>query len=350
MWYNILEKRECDGKNEKMRMEKKQIIFFFVKMVLFIAIFMDLFSAAEKVFLAKDINMYVYNNFVRQPENSIDILIMGSSHSMDGIEAREVDRILTERYGIKSKTFNMSVTGMRLEQIGYRWKEALKTQKPSVLVIETFSLAPQSTGTNEIINRWALDYIPLSIEKVKYIEKKIGEDLRTSFLVPFIKYHSRWGELTEEDWEILSRKKTRVKSQGYGFTASDKPGFEGIADDYFEQDFSAITEKNVLTQAYQEELAEIIESCREINCKILFLCIPYKVQAGVYASELVKYNNYLEQEYVNNEDIYMYDMQKNTEFLQWGYEHMSDEGHVGNLGREVINRELADRIKEIWGE
>ena len=166
-----------------MRTEKKQIAFFLVKMLFFVAIFIGLFTVVNKVFLIKNENLYNYINFSNQPEDSVDILVMGSSHSMDGIDAQELDAILLEEYGIIAKSFNMSVTGMRLEQIGYRFKEALKTQEPSVLVIETFSCVPQSTGTNETINRWALDYVPLSREKVQYIGEEIEGKLQTSFLI-----------------------------------------------------------------------------------------------------------------------------------------------------------------------
>lgn len=336
--------------NRDMKTEKKQITIFLLKMWIFIVIFIGLFAVVNKVFLVKSENVYNYINFSNQPENSIDILVLGSSHSMDGIDAKELDLILLEEYGIVAKSFNMSITGMRLEQIGYRFKEALKTQKPSVLIIETFSCAPQSTGTNESINRWALDYVPLSKEKVQYIREDIEDNLKTSFGVPFIKYHSRWRELTKEDWEILSWEKTWNRSVNQGFIAPDKPNFEGTADDYFEQDFALITEENVLPENYQEDIKEIIETCNEIGCKILFLSIPYKVQADFRAEELVKYNNYLEKQYVDNQNVYMYDMQKSVQSLQWGYEHMTDEGHVNNLGRAVVNEKLAGEIYKIWEE
>ena len=329
---------------------KKELAFFYIKILIFIVIFVGLFAVVNKVFLVKSENVYNYVNFIKQPENSIDILVLGSSHSMDGIDAKQLDSILLEKYGITAKTFNMSVTGMRLEQIGYRFKEALKTQTPSVLVIETFSCAPQSTGSNESINRWALDYVPLTREKVQYIREEIDDNLKTSFVVPFIKYHSRWRELTREDWEILSWEETWNKSVNQGLVAPDKPDFEGTIDDYFEQDFTLITEAKVLPENYQDDMQEIIEACNEIGCKILFLSIPYKVQADFRAEELVKYNNYLEKVYVDNQNVYMYDMQKAVQSLQWGYEHMTDEGHVNNLGRLVINEELAGKIKELWEE
>lgn len=328
--------------------QKRQELFFFVKTCIFIVIFLALFVMMNKVFLAKNENMYNYINFSGQPENSIDILVLGSSHSLDGIDAQSLDKLLVERYGIKTKTFNMSITGMRLEQMGYRWKEALKTQRPSLLILETFSCSLQSAGTDENINRWALDYMPLSKEKVEYISDEIEENLQTSFLVPFIKYHSRWRDLHKEDWEILSKEKTWNKSLNQGFTAPNKPEFEGEWDDYFEQDFSEIKEVTVMSEDYQDIVEEIIQTCREIDCQVLFLCIPYKVQADVNAIELVKYNNYLEETYVNNEDVHMYDMQKMTKLLDWGYEYMTDEGHVNNHGREVVNEKLAEKISNIW--
>lgn len=331
-----------------METQKKQIIFFFLKMCIFIVIFLSLFTIVHKVFLVKSDNLYNYINFTEQPKESIDILVLGSSHSMDGIDAREVDCILSEEYGIETKTFNMSITGMRMEQIGYRFKEALKTQSPAVLVIETFSCAPINTGTNESINRWAMDYVPLNADKLEYIRMDVDESLQTSFLVPFIKYHSRWHELTKEDWAVLCLPKVRNRSQSAGIVAPDKPDFDGTWDNYFQQDFAQIMEERELPEYYRGIIQEIIEVCEKIDCKVIFLSIPYKVQADFYATELVKYNNYIVREYVDNEKVYMYDMQKLVRELNWGYEHMTDEGHVNNLGREVVNKQLAGMIKDIW--
>ena len=336
--------------NRFMNKESKRILFFLLKMVIFMAIFILMFGCANRVFSAKSENLYNYINYSKQSENSVDILIMGSSHSMDGIGSRELDTILSEEYDVNACSFNMSITGMRLEQIHYRLKEALKTQTPKVLVIETFSCAPQSTGTNENINRWSLDYVPLTGEKLQYIEEEIEEGLKTSFVVPFIKYHSRWKELSVEDFEIMSPAETMRKSQNQGFVAPDKPDFIGVEDDYFEQDFTLIEEQTELPESYRKYMLEILEMCKAIDCKILFLSIPYKVQADFYSTELIKYNNYIQEQYVNDIDVHMYDMHKVAHELKWGYQHMTDEGHVSNHGREVINQELARKISGIWSK
>ena len=333
-----------------MSKDKKQILYFLTKMITFIVIFIAVFTCINNIFLTKSDNLYNYINYSNQTENSIDILIMGSSHSMDGISARKLDSILSESYGVETHSFNMSITGMRLEQIHYRLMEALKTQTPKLLIIETFSCVPQSTGTNESINRWSLDYVPLSINKLQYIEDEIEEELKTSFVLPFIKYHSRWKELTSEDFEIMSREKTKRKSFHQGVEAPNKPDFVGTEDDYFAQDFTLITQQRELPEDYKIYMRKILEVCKSIDCKVLFLSIPYKVQADFYATELIKYNNFLQKEYVDETEVYMYDMNKAIPELKWGYQYMTDEGHVNNSGREVINQELAKRINGIWSK
>lgn len=330
-----------------MKEERRNVIKFGCKSLIFILVFLLLFLVIDKIFLAKNENLYNYVNFMDQKKNTIQLLVMGSSHSMDGIEAKEVDRLLKEKYDVDIKSFNMSVTGMRLEQIYYRFQEVLKTQKPSLLIIETFSCAPQSTGTEESINRWSLDYIPISIKKIEYIQNHVEDDLKTSFYLPFIKYHSRWKELTKEDIEILSPELLREKTKNQGFMAPYKPEYEGTEDHYFEQDFGIYTKSKELPQGYDQYMEELISLCKEIECKILFLSIPYKEQADFSNIELIKYNNYIKEKYVDEQWVWLYDMNKEILELDWGYEHMTDEGHVNDHGREIINGQVAEKAATI---
>lgn len=331
-----------------MKTQKKQMIVFFLKMCIFIVVFWGIFSIIHKVFLVKSDGLYNYINFIRQPVNSIDILVLGSSHSKDGIDARELDNILLEEYGIETRTFNMSVNQMRMEQIVYRFKEALKTQKPSILIIENYSFSPDDTVSSESIDRWAIDYVPLTGNKIEYIQKNVEEGLQSSFLVPFIKYHSRWNDLSREDWEILFLRKSMHRIQDAGFVAPDKSHVEENMDDFYEQDFSKIIEEKELPEKYRKIVQEILKICEEIDCKVLFLSIPYKMQAGFGAAEMVKYNNYIVREYVDDENVYMFDLQKMVRELDWGYELMHDDGHINNQGRKVVDQQLAGMIKDIW--
>ena len=55
---------------------------FVIRVVIFFAVFLCLFLVINRVFLYKDNNFYNYVNYMSQPEESIDILVMGSSHSI----------------------------------------------------------------------------------------------------------------------------------------------------------------------------------------------------------------------------------------------------------------------------
>ena len=57
---------------------------FVIRVVIFFAVFLCLFLVINRVFLYKDNNFYNYVNYMSQPEESIDILVMGSSHSSAG--------------------------------------------------------------------------------------------------------------------------------------------------------------------------------------------------------------------------------------------------------------------------
>lgn len=329
-----------------MKTERKEKISFIVRTILFLLLFLVMFFVVNRIFLYKDNNYFNYQNFVRQKENSIDILVMGSSHSIDSIDSVGLGEKLQEE-GLSLSVFNMSITGMRIEQIVYRFEEALKTQKPELLIVETFSFVPISYSNEETTRRYALDYMPLTQEKVQFIENKVED--KSSFYVPFIKYHTRWMELNKEDFQVLSDKWVEEKSRYNGILVGEKPDFQGERDTYFEQDFQAISESRELEAAQKEDLEYLIELARENDVKILFLSVPYKIQMDFPSVELIKCNNYLQENYVDDEWIYMLDLNEKMNELQWNYDYMQDEGHVNNKGREIVMNHLAQYIGTYLG-
>ena len=329
-----------------MKTERKEKISFIVRTILFLLLFLVMFFVVNRIFLYKDNNYFNYQNFVRQKENSIDILVMGSSHSIDSIDSVELGKKLQEE-GLSLSVFNMSITGMRIEQIVYRFEEALKTQKPELLIVETFSFVPISYSNEETTRRYALDYMPLTQEKVQFIENKVED--KSSFYVPFIKYHTRWMELNKEDFQVLSDKWVEEKSRYNGILAGEKPDCQGERDTYLEQDFQAIAERRELEAAQKEDLEYLIELARENDFKILFLSVPYKIQMDFPSVELIKCNNYLQENYVDDEWIYMLDLNEKMNELQWNYDYMQDEGHVNNKGREIVMNHLAQYIGTYLG-
>ncbi len=318
---------------------------FVIRVVIFFAVFLCLFLVINRVFLYKDNNFYNYVNYMSQPEESIDILVMGSSHSIDAVDSMELGEALEQEYGVHASVFNMSITSMRIEQIAYRLQEAVKNQSPKLLVIETFSFAPMELSNDEVVRRYALDYMPLSTEKIKFIFENVEEG-KSSFFVPFIKYHTRWGELEADDFRALSRKWLGSTSSSYGMRVGRKADYEGEWDDYFLQDFSSISGKIEIDGGQKESVDSILETAEKNGIKVLFLSVPYKVQMSLPSTELIQYNNYIRENYVDGENVFLLDMNAMMNSLGWGYEYMQDEGHVNDDGRKIVMKYLTEYIGE----
>lgn len=335
-----------------MKVIGKKKLLFVLQTAVFAVGFLFLFEAIGKVFLYKDLNYYNYSNFKNQPEHSIDILVMGSSHSIDAVDAAVLGGRL-EREGVSADVFNMSITGMRMEQIAYRFQEALKTQTPGLLIVETFSLTPMEERDSETVRRYAIDYLPLSFEKLQFIHDHIGEN-RSSFYVPFIKYHTRWSELTSDDFRSLSSHWVEAVSAPCGKFADKKPDYAGEWDAWFEQDFTAIRQAAQMDARTKKAVERLLSLAAEKEVKVLFLSVPYKVQMDFPNTELIKYNNYLNEHYVNDETVFLLDLNRQIRELEWDYRYMQDEGHVNDRGREAVmdrlSRYILDHLSDSLGE
>lgn len=299
----------------------------------------------NKVFLLKDENFYNYHNFTRQEKNTIDILVLGSSHSRNGIDANQLDALLSEQ-NISVKSFNMSVTGLRFEMMAYRLKEVLKKQSPKLLIVETFSAVPIEYSDVDITRRYAIDYMPLTWNKLQYINHYIAAE-KNSYIFPLLRYHSRWKELTLEDFSVLNSNWLDSVSCENGLIAYTEDVVWNKEDDYFTKDFSGITEEMSLEPEVDEALQELLQVAKENQIAVLFVSLPFKVQMGYPSEQLVQNNTYIQNRYCD-ENTKLLDFNRDYGSLQWSFQDMQDEGHMNASGREKIMPILAQFIGKYY--
>ena len=116
-------------------------------------------------------------------------------------------------------------------------------------------------------------------------------------------------------------------------------------DGFFYQDMSKVTEARPLTDSQKECLDNLILLLEEKDIKLLFVGVPYKMQMGLDSVEMVKINNYLEQNYVDGDRIQMLDMNRMWTELQFNYWDLYDEGHVNDVGANKVTNCLIEYIK-----
>lgn len=131
-----------------------------------------------------------------EPRNSLDILFIGSSHMMCGISPME----LYERYGYTSYVFSSSA--QVIPQSYYQLSAALETQTPQLVVLDMGELVYETKTGNEAFIHAQTDNLPFfSPSRLRLIHELLEPSERLPNYFNLIQFHSRWQELTEDDFK-----------------------------------------------------------------------------------------------------------------------------------------------------
>ena len=204
---------------------------------------------------------YVCDGFYA--EDSLDVVFVGTSQVLYGITPME----LYEEYGIKAYD---CATGAQSYVVSHYWaKEAIERTHPKVVVIEIYDLAFDDLSGEESI-RQSLDYMRFGKNKIDASRDVINlydiDSDFTSFLLPAVRYHSRWQELEKKDFTY------QLKDKSY-YTKGYIGGTDVYAFSYAGVDFETIPdmwEDTFLT----DYLRETLEYCKETDTKVLLTKVP----------------------------------------------------------------------------
>lgn len=144
----------------------------------------------------------IANGYYAEPQNSLDVLYLGTSYMKNGMSPLEI----WKAYGITGYT---RASAQQAPLVSYYLaKETFKTQKPKVVVFEAATLIQAETSeSNDYDKRETklhevLDFMPLSAVKLQ-MAREIVQNSALSYsdlLVPLYRYHDRWTEITEDDF------------------------------------------------------------------------------------------------------------------------------------------------------
>ncbi len=111
---------------------------FFLKLTIFLIIFKIIDVSVGGIlhyytyFSKPNMHELMWNDFYAYEDNSVDVMFLGSSHARFAFDTDYFDKAL------EAKTFNLSSSGQTPVVGYYALKEALKHQKPKVLVYEAY--------------------------------------------------------------------------------------------------------------------------------------------------------------------------------------------------------------------
>ena len=143
-----------------------------------------------------------------EEENTIDVLFIGSSLTYCNI----IPAVFWEQTGLTA----WDVTGPELTVPGaYHYLvEALKTQSPQVVFIEiSAALYARYTGFTKTV----IGQMPWGLNRLEMTLREGEPENRLGLLFPMFFYHSRWSELSEDDWTVFLEGYDRDLNAGYTF-------------------------------------------------------------------------------------------------------------------------------------
>lgn len=246
-----------------MRRDKKLICIGAAKATAFLLIFLILFQGAVNLFRTKD-HFYSVNLIYDLPKNSVDVLLLGSSHMNCTISPMD----LWNDYGITS--FNAAIGDQSIPSSYFELRELLKVQKPKVVVLETWFIDKTTMMTvgAEARLHWFTNNIPMSSGVSEAIQTLIPEDQdKTEYYLNFYTFHNRWKELVEKDFNPTleySRTNRGANAQVYNrHTVIEYPAIVPQS------------ETEMPPELPLEYVYKIIKLCRENGVALVFMVQPY---------------------------------------------------------------------------
>lgn len=252
---------------------------FLLKAAAFCLIFVLSFFPMQEIFIRKSLAKpwdmtNKISGFYQEPENEFAVMYFGSSHAYASFSPLEI----WKNTGVKSYVFATQKQPM-WASVAYL-KEALKTQKPVLAILECNMLYDDSEYMDEGTNYSFMDDIPLSANKIALAQQAAGEGERFPLVFPFVKYHSRWGDLTKTDF-TFRRSQTRDPYKGF-VMLPPKTGGDRINRFYLSKNL----EPSPLSAKNEQYLREFIELCQENGIALWMVKAPCNIAPENYRKML----------------------------------------------------------------
>lgn len=309
----------------------------FIKSVVFILLLAASFSFAQGVLRAKflDGNGETFNHehFYTLPENSIDVIFVGSSQIVYGINEIK----LYEDYGISG--YNMSGSNQPV-MMGAAWiKEARRFNDTISTVVYDVSMLFE-IEYEESYNK-QLDYMQMSSNKIEYL-KKYNDTLHdgdrsqlVQFFIPIIQYHDRWTELTMNDFDYSEANKKFFR----GYKVDDTVYHQPITYEEFVIDNDTEPEGELVETQYKSFL-EIYNYCKDNNLNLLLIKTPKTTWSLSKHNAVVEMAEDLGLEFL---DFSTLELQQQIGFRY--DQDMADRDHLNVRGAQKLTAYIGEYLK-----
>ena len=294
-------------------------------MALFLVMFCAAFYVVDKTLQLKhDSGITPMEDFYTYPDDSIDVIMLGSSHVGYNVDTT----ILCNDYGIAS--YKLWGDTQPIWNSYYNLVEALKTQHPKVVILEALALSHDvdySGYTNAVVNTLGLRW---SKNKIDAIFASYEPSYLESAFFPLSQYHSRYSELEAKDFKYYFWNDTRSEHNFVNWTAvASMP------------EPSTTQERLPLGEKQLTYLKKIIYLCQSNDIPLLVITAPYSIKDEERA-RLNTANDFLTEQGIDQLDFL-------TNYKKYGIDFSTDfgdtAGHLNSAGCAKLTAALGEYLK-----
>lgn len=241
----------------------KQNTKTFLKIVLSVSIIILFLWLLQRLLVPKYVEDVIEGAFIseyyEEENKEFDVLFVGDCEVYENISPM----VLWEEYGIHS--FIRGSAEQYVWQSYYLLEDALRYYTPKVVVFNVLAMNTNKSAS-EAYNRMTLEGMEWSMSKVNAIKASMTEEENfLDYVFPILRYHSRWSELTSDDFKYMFKKKL-VSYNGYYMRIDTKEA-------------TGIPPKKLLTDysfgdnawLYLEKMTEL---CKENNIQLVLMKAP----------------------------------------------------------------------------
>lgn len=204
--------------------------------------------------------------FYEQEDNTVDVLVLGSSHIYQGINTA----VLWREYGIAA--YNLCGAAQPIWNTYYYLEEALKTQTPKAILLDVYTLHytnDYSDTSFAIKNTYGLKWSDTKKAAIQasFDEEKSGKQ----YYFPILQYHSRYSDLDKTDfYPYLANKEMYENHKGFYCYFNTTP--------VEEPELESVVYKNNLTAKNNEYYRKILNLAAEKNIPVIVTALPFDAE------------------------------------------------------------------------
>lgn len=239
----------------------KRYILRTVRIAVFITLILFLWLLVRDTLVMKrDDGITSMKILYEQEENSIDVLFIGSSHACYNIAAED----LYDQYGISY--YQLWGSSQPFWSTYHFLVEALKTQKPKVVIMDVFGAETRDEYSDEARQATNTLGLNISLNQIENIMASAPEERWLELFLGLPVYHDRFSELQEGDFSFYpwSREFASVKGGGAVYGTHE----------VVELEYKKSDECIPLTEKQETYLRRIISLCDEQNTDLLLVLTP----------------------------------------------------------------------------